>query len=313
MTTPIRPADETDAYAWAIRTSDPTFDDWAGFQIWLAADPANAERYDAILLSVEQAAASISTQPRAPAQMAVARPSASRRRGALPMVGAGVAAALIGAVGLSLWNGRPQEYAVVTPAGETRAIQLADGSRVTLAGGSRLQLDRAEPRSVTIETGTALFQVKHDARSPFVVRATGMKIVDLGTVFDVTHEAGVTRVTVGEGEVMVDPTGPAVRLTPGQGVRLEAGRLRRQQIVAADVGRWRDGVLSFDDATLGEVAAALSRTLKHPVTVTPAVSGIRFQGTLEAARIAHNPQLLGRLLGVRVIQAEAGWRLEPRR
>ncbi len=320
---------ERDAAAWVVRTEDPSFDDWDAFEAWLAADPSNAARYDAVMSAVDDAATIVADLPvtasvappapapasepaaTAPTGLDVARRTPIRRP--LRWIGGAMAAALVGTVGLSLWNDRAQPYAIETATGEQRTLRLADGSVIVVAGGSRVHLDRAAPRMAAVDRGAALFRIRHDAHAPFEVQAAGLRMVDLGTVFDVTYDAGVTRVAVGEGEVMVDPAGAALRLAPGQAARLEAGRLTRQDIVAGDVGRWREGSLSFDDATLAEVAASLSRSLPHRVTAAPGVAGLRFQGTIETALIADDPRLLGRLLGVTVTRAGRDWRLAASR
>ena len=53
---------------------------------------------------------------------------------------------LVAVVGVSVWSESSQPYAVETAPGEQRAVQLADGSEIVLAGGSRVTLDRADAR-----------------------------------------------------------------------------------------------------------------------------------------------------------------------
>lgn len=299
--------DDEDALDWAIRAADPEFADWDGFTDWLEADPAHAERYNmavATLAAVEQQVAAAS----APETVAAPPPRRSWR-----WAGAAMAAALVGAVGIGVWTERAQPYAVETVAGRQRTVALPDGSQIVLAGGSRVELDRAEPRFAAAARGEMLFRVRHDDADPFRVRAGDLEMTDLGTVFDVKRAGPVTRVAVAEGAVVVDPDGAALRLDPGQAVVATGERLERQRIDPAIVGGWRDGWLAFDDATLAEVATDLSRHLARPIAVTPSIALRTFRGTLDVQRAGADPELLGILLDVQVRKHGDGWMLEPRR
>jgi len=300
---------DTVALDWALRMTDPVSADWDAFTEWLEADPGHAERYDraaAILMDAEEA---LSVEPEVPAPVAIA-PEPVRRH-SLRWIGGAMAAALIGAIGVTAWQDRPQPYAVETAAGETRRIPLSDGSSVTLAGLSRVELDHAEPRRAVLARGEALFQVRHDAQHPFAVQAGTLALVDLGTVFDV-RMGGQTRVAVAEGAVMVDPKGAALRLDAGQAVTVDGDRLTRSAVEPQEVGGWREGRLAFDGAPLGMVAEDVSRFLARPVTVAPAIAARPFRGTIDLEAVRRDPAVLGPLMDVRVRRAATGWMLEPR-
>ena len=302
------PGIDAEALDWALRMADPARADWDAFTDWLEADPGHAERYDrmaAMLLDAEEALAAH------PELLADPQPVAPRR-GALRWIGGAVAAALVGAIGLQAWQNRPQPYAVETAAGETRVLALSDGSAITLAGASRVALDRADPRRASLERGEALFRVNHDDRHPFAVKAGGVALVDLGTVFDVRLGQRQTRVAVAEGAVMVDPKGAAMRLDAGQAVVVEKDRLVRASVEPKDVGGWQDGRLAFDGAPLREVAEDLSRFLQRPVSVAPAIATRPFRGVIDLQAVGRDPAVLGSLMDVRVRQDAAGWMLEPR-
>lgn len=299
---------DDNALGWAIRVADPEFADWDGFTLWLEADPARAECYDAAVAALAEAEQRVAATPSpAPVEDFVRRSSLRPR-----WAGAAVAAALVGAIGLGVWTERARPYAVETAAGGQRTVELPDGSEIVLAGGSRVELDRAEPRFAAVTRGEMLFRVRHDAARPFRVRVGTLEMTDLGTVFDVKRGDQATRIAVAEGAVMVDPDGAALRLDPGQAVLATGTRLQRLTVEPASVGGWRDGWLAFDGATLAEVASDLSRHLARPVTVAPAIAGRPFRGTLDVRRIGGDPVLLGNLLDVRVRQHDGGWTLEPR-
>ncbi len=306
---------DDEALGWAIRMAEPDAD-WNAFLAWLEGDAVRSERYDDAVAMLDEAADAVAISPapaivaRTPIELAF-EPSArpSRRR----WIGGAVAAALTAAVGLGVWTQQPQPYTIATAAGEQRTVTLGDGSSIMLAGGSSVQLDRRNMRVAVMERGEMLFRVRHDADRPFTVQAGALRLVDLGTVFDVKLAGALTRVAVTEGAVLVDPEGAALRLDPGQTVLAEGGTLERGETEAADVGSWRDGRLAYDDAPLAEVAADLSRQIGRRVVAEPGVAKRTFRGTLNVPTIRERPALLGTLLDVTVRQDAEGWTLEPRR
>ncbi|SEN11130.1 FecR family protein [Sphingomonas gellani] len=305
---------DDEALGWAIRMAEPDAD-WDAFVAWLEGDAGRSDRYDRAVAMLDDAAAAM-TREAVPAPAApmlavpspiVARPS--RRR----WIGGAIAAAVTGAVGLGVWTQMPQPYTVRTAPGEQRVVALQDGSSIALAGASTVRLDRRDARVATVERGEMLFGVRHDADRPFAVQVAGLKVVDLGTVFDVKTAAGHTQVAVAEGAVMVDPDGAAMRLGPGQAMVAEGTTLERRTVATADIGGWRQGRLAYDDAPLAEVAADLSRQLGRRVAVAPSLARRKFRGTLDMATVGRKPALLGTLLDVTVRQDAEGWTLEPRR
>lgn len=303
-----------EALDWALRMAEPDAD-WEAFTAWLESGPDHAERYDRAFAALTAATASVAASvPALPAAANDSEDPANDLRGTRfgrrRWLGGAVAAALIGSIGVSLWQERDQSYTVATAAGERRIVALGDGSSIVLAGGSRVRLDRAQQRSATVETGEALFQVRHDADEPFRVQVRDLALTDLGTVFNVRLLGSRTHVAVAEGAVMVDPDGAAVRLDPGQGAIADGKTIRRTQQDVADVGSWRDGRLAYDNSTMREVAEDLSRQLGWRVTATPAVAARIFNGTLETSTFRNDPALLGALLGVRVRRDSSGWTLD---
>ena len=85
-------------------------------------------------------------------------------------------------------------------------LAFSDGSRVMVAPGGRLRVDRATTAEVAIhlEAGRARFEVKHDVDRRFSVRVAEFEVIDRGTRFEVARgdeaRPGV-EVRVEEGEV----------------------------------------------------------------------------------------------------------------
>ena len=298
-----RKVDDT-ALEWAIRTADPSFEDWDGLTEWLEADPLNHDRYDEATAAIAQASDRVAATP-VQAAPVVANDTGPMRRGYWRWGGGAIAAMLAVVVGVSAWNDRSQPYAVETSPGEQRSVALADGSQIILSGGSRVTLDRADARVAVVDRGEMLFRIRHDAAHPFQVTAGDTKMIDLGTVFDVTHDSRRTRVAVAEGAVMVDPQGARLRLDPGQAVVASDGELRRER--AEDVGGWREGRVTFDHAPLSDVARDLSRQLGHDIRVDAAIADRPFSGTVDIRSLNDDPALLGRLLAVGVRRDGEMW------
>jgi len=307
---------DDEAVAWLIRQRDPGFDAWDAFAAWLEADATHAEAYHRAAaadrdLDEMLASPAGTSQPIAPMPLPAGRPT---RRWPRWVGGGAIAAALALAGGLELRPPTPQPYAVATAAGERRTVELGQGTRIALNGGTRLMLDRADTRHVRLESGQALFVVAHDAAHPFEVTVGNARVVDVGTIFEITRSGNSLDVAVSEGEVVVDPTGAAVRLTAGQAMHRPAsgGTVRRAAEIAS-VGEWQRNRLSYDGAPLSAVAADLSRNLGLQVVADPAVAERPFRGVLildggpDAVALR-----LPALLGVSLQRTDNRWRLVGR-
>lgn len=307
MTTdpPIRDA----ALGWAMALSDPDFADWDGFTAWLEADPAHAAAYDAVQCALEDADAALAALPEPEPEPVAANDNPpgwfASRRGWL---GGAVAASLALALTSVLWLG-PQSGALhQTAPGETELIALGDGSTVELAGGSRLVVEGE--RAARLEAGQALFTIRHDEANPFVLVAGGERLVDAGTVFDVRLAGKTLDVAVSEGAVIVAPHGEAIRLDAGERAVREAGRFRVAQIDPQAVGEWSRGRISFEAASLAEIAAELTRATGTTFTSTDTAT--RLSGSIATDAVRADPRALEPLLGVRLIRQGEAWAIAAR-
>jgi transmembrane sensor len=161
----------------------------------------------------------------------------------------------------------PVARTFATGVGERDSLRLADGTLVILGPGSRLQTDAdfGNDRRQLALTGEAFFDVADAASMPFIVRAEGTIIEDLGTAFAVhAHPDYEVRVVVTDGSVAVrDPGAPdagAIVLNEGDraAVSPDGVVLERGVVSEADLA-WTRGQLTFDDAPLHEVSFDLRR------------------------------------------------------
>lgn len=312
------------ALDWARRIHDPSFAEWDAHIAWLEADPRNAEAFDAAIIAMDDATGGLASASAAPIfaiptnatndNASPAGPAATRRLSRWGIgLGGAIAAGFAGIVAISSFmHGAAQPYRIETPPGLSREIALADGSSVTLNGGSAIELDRTNPRIATVVQGEAFFRVVHDDTHPFAVKAGDGVFQDVGTSFDVVRDTGGVRVAVREGAVMYDPKGAAVRLQGGQQIALDTAGATIGQVDPAAVGGWRQGRLSYRDATLASVAADLSRSVGSSVTVDPALKDKRFSGVLiidgDRERMFRR---IAAVMDVRIRHEGNGWQMAP--
>ena len=121
-----------------------------------------------------------------------------------------MAAVLVGAllVAAAYWYTLPAVQTHSTAYGESKRIELPDGSTVVLNANSTLRYplnwEAAGPRQVTL-TGEAFFSVAHQQNDrKFIVRANELAIEVLGTEFNVNHRRGETEVVLQTGSIRLD-------------------------------------------------------------------------------------------------------------
>ncbi len=247
------------ALAWHLRQDGMDAAGWRGFVEWLEADPRHGEAYDRLVLADGVLAGHVASD-------AFPLPVPANDRGgpggrASRWIGGAVACAAAAAVVVALLPARPDIQIIQTAAGETRQLALTDGSRIEIAGGSRLQIDRAHPRQISMDRGEALFHVRHDATDPFIVRSGALEVQDVGTVFNVMRDGSRFSVAVAEGAVLFQPRGEAVTLTAGArlDVREDKQQVELGKVDPGLVGGWRTGRLSFSETPVSEILREIER------------------------------------------------------
>ena len=269
---------ETEAIGWVVRLRAARTEDWEEFIDWLEADPRHADLYDEVALA-DDALEGISL-PSSDAASPPAENLSVRRPARRTILGWGIAASLVFALGFATWGGGNDFVTVETAPGQRRTLQLADGSRVDLNGETTILLDRDRPRTVRLEKGEALFTVVHDPQRPFNVQAGEASIQDLGTVFNVVLTGSDVEVAVGEGEVIFNPHREKVSLSAGMAIRTHGARASVSRMAADSVGSWRSGKLTYDGASFATIADDLSRNIGVPVRVHPGIAQRRFSGVI---------------------------------
>ena len=292
------------ALAWAVRTGDPEFADWEGFTCWLEENPAHVTAYDHVAAAAGEAAEQVASLPPA-ANDEEAAPARVTRR----WFGGAIAASLAALLAVGVWQAGNDRYTVETAPGEVRTIALSEGSQIALAGGTRLLLDEGEPRFARLEEGQALFTIRHDDADPFRLEVGENTLIDAGTVFDVRHGSSGLTVAVAEGAVIFNPSAQNVRLEPGD-VLASAANSAEYSVSKAplgQIGEWREGRVTFENASLTEIASELSRATGVAYRADPSGSARTLSGSIVVAPLRDDPRALGPLLGVTVRPTGDDW------
>lgn len=311
----------TEAIQWRIRLRESRAEDWEAFILWLEADPVCSEAYDLVAsadIALDEAAVPAASDSPAPANDDWAEPRERRRPGrAAAGLAALAAMLLIGLLSVPWLTAGSSLYAVTTAPGEQRVVKLADGSgSVALNGATWIVLDRDDPRFAELVTGEAAFTVRHDPARPFTVKAGAHRLRDLGTVFNLVHEAESLSIEVAEGSILFDPRGAALTVGAGEtlAVRGAEGPIVRDRTAPDMVAGWRRGQLSYKHAPLAAVARGLSRSIGMDIAVDSAIAERPFTGTIRVDRDRSRTMArLAAALGLQARRTGAGWTIEPSR
>lgn len=228
-----------------------------------------------------------------------------------------IAATIIAVIGISSYSlvpgtGAPTEVAQArfdTPLGGRRIIPLSDGSKVELNTASIVRTAITENhRDVWLDSGEAYFEVAHREGLPFVVHAGQQTVTVLGTKFSVRRDKDRVTVNVLEGRVRVEDRqngGARAAIISAGDFAVARGT---STLIASkspehveNALAWRDGMLSFDQTALSEVAAEFNRYNRKPIEIDDSEAAqIRVGGSFEASNVAGFVRLLRDAYGLKV-------------
>jgi transmembrane sensor len=168
----------------------------------------------------------------------------------------------------------------VTGPGETRAVVLADGARITMSGRSALDVSyKNGARQVNLARGEAYFDVVHDPSRPFSVTAGRGEVRDIGTAFSVRRTGDGATVVVARGEVEVAPAAPgapSARLTSDQTVAYDGrGESAVRATNASEALSWTQGRLNLENRSLADAVTEINRYYKGRLVLLDGAAGAR--------------------------------------
>lgn len=290
---------EIRAAEWVLAQEDDGWSeaDQAAFDAWLSESYGNRAAYLRMRESWREAdrISALSRSHPVPPERSEYNPE---RRWWLPTA---IAASLVLTVGGAYFSQHhnaaqvPEQLATEsfsTPVGGRRTVAFSDGSRVQLNTASKVRtLLRTDKREVWLDEGEAFFEVAHKHDQPFIVHAGNRQVTVLGTKFSVRRDGDKVQVSVLEGRVRVDEIegGQAVRssVIVGGDVAIARGPATlvttRSEQKVEDGLAWRQGMLSFEQRGLGEIAAEFNRYNRRKLVVTdPDAAALRIGGMFPA-------------------------------
>lgn len=235
------------------------------------------------------------------------------RRRTLPMLALGMAAML--SVG-SLHQAHEQGWLADqrTGPGERRELHLPDGSTLTLAPGTRLDIRlQGERRLVRLYSGELYVEVAADPAHPFDVESAGVRMRALGTAFGARTDGERVRLVVTEHRVGMSVGDESQQVNQGQVLDYANGQMGTPHAVDVEaVTAWRRDRLVFDGEPLGEVLDTLGRYHSGLIWVSdPRLRALPVTGSLPTNDADMQLRWLEQVLPVRIRQWPWLTRIEP--
>lgn len=323
-----------EAAAWVARLHGPnrTKEVEAGLRHWLADDPQNPVAFE-LMTETWDTAARLQRRPiERITSWEIVGFRLSFSRAAIVLL-ATAACAVFGTLFYLHSDG------ITTGIGELRTIRLQDGTRIFMDSNTQLLVRYGKAqRQVRLVRGEAFFEVTKNPDRPFIVKADGHVIKDLGTEFDVLSDPHRFAVTLVEGKVTVSPlserdggkppmasTGPSRSATPlsnrAQTFTLSAGerltfssngvpKLDRPPVEI--VTAWERGQVVFDNTSLSDAVSQMNRYSRQKLVLEGSSgSGIRVSGLFQAGDSQNFAAAVAKTYHIRVSQRDGAIVLTP--
>tara|TARA_R110001606_G_scaffold83958_5_gene191365 strand:- start:70967 stop:71905 length:939 start_codon:yes stop_codon:yes gene_type:complete len=166
-----------------------------------------------------------------------------------------------------------------TATGERREVDLPDGSRLTLNTDTAVDLGfQADRRRMRLVRGEILLKVSPAARPLRVDTDQGWLASGAGRIL-VRHYPETTSLGVIEGRAEVHTGAGGDTVFQGRQVRFSARAAARDSALDAAGLAWTRGMLMADAMPLAHFAAELSRYRDGVLRVDPAVAGLSVSGS----------------------------------
>lgn len=202
---------------------------------------------------------------------------------------------------------------VETRIGGHKIIPLNDGSHIELNTATVLRAAvTPASRDVWLDRGEAYFEVKHSDKVPFRVYAGLRTVTVLGTKFSVRRDGEKVIVSVVEGRVRIDEANDGQEAVSPTTTTITKGNIAiadngstyvatHAPVLVENALAWRDGMLTFDQSTLGEVVEEFNRyNQRKMVIVDPEVASIRIGGNFSTSNVDGFTRFLRNTFGLTV-------------
>ena len=182
------------------------------------------------------------------------------------------------------------DIVISTGMGEHSHVTLPDGTVLTLNALTTVRYNTQGDKRHALVDGEAFFEVARDEEHPFIVQAAEVDITCLGTAFNVRNYADEKNVSVvlSEGKVRVKAKDADLTMEPGSRVLMDRQTLAlsKHMVNASDYTAWLSGEVKYNNQTLEEIAAELSRNYNIKLVITSEeLKHERFTGYLGRASL----------------------------
>lgn len=285
------------ARLWSESASEA---DRAACAAWRAAHPDHERAWQQLDVFQRK----LDRVPREVAQQVLRQPALPdrRRRDAVRLLGVGLLACGGWALLRRTDTWQRTLASQSTAIGEIREIALPDGTQLTLASGTALDVRfDAHERLIDLRAGEIFVTTAHDpapAHRPFRVRDRHGVVEALGTRFDVRLDDDTSDVSVYDGMVEISPADnptATLRLTAGQHCSFGTLSCGPRTAVRETDETWTHGVLLAENIRVGDFVAELSRYRHGMLHCAPAVADLRVSGVFplrDTDRALHNLSLV---------------------
>ena len=182
------------------------------------------------------------------------------------------------------------DIVVSTGMGEHSRVTLPDGTALTLNALTTVRYNTQGGKRHAQVDGEAYFEVARDEKHPFIVQASETDITCLGTAFNVRNYAdeGNVSVVLNNGKVRVRAREADVTMEPDSRVVMDRQTLAlsKHTVKASDYTAWLNGEVKYNNQTLEDIAAELSRNYNISMVITSdELKHERFNGYLGHASL----------------------------
>lgn len=214
---------------------------------------------------------------------------------------------------LFIWKGFIANSTEKTGYGETKTIQLTDGSSILLNANSILRINQAWFRGQQEEAwlnGEAYFTVQPNPlydRQQFTVHVDDVDIQVLGTQFNVNNRSKEVKVVLDEGKVNLSSKEARLDMQPGEMVafKMEEDVFQKTQVNTAIYTSWKSNKLTFDNTPISYLLEIIEGNYGYQVKVeTASIFEKKLTGTLPSENLDILIKAISTVFGLEVRKAE---------
>lgn len=219
-------------------------------------------------------------------------------------------------VAINIWKNKDEQMAQ-TGEKERQHLIMPDGSEVILNQNSSFSYNKhdfSKSRKVKLTSGEAYFNVKHNPKNPFLIQTGELKVMDLGTSFNLNIESKSVTVIVNSGKVAMEYSGSKnkILLDPqDKGILdLSAKVLSKSPNEDINYRAWYDKTLRYKQSPLEVVSKDLEKIYGVKVTFQDnELRERRLTAYFKQKSVEEIMQIIGTSLNLKVVNTNVGFAL----